>query len=80
MKYPFLFGHARGMLDLLRPGNEPTPLPVEVWSLNNWTTQEVPEISLKMNLKSNSSRSGDIRQELGKRYTVPRRSRIYKAH
>ena len=80
MKYPFLFGHARGMLDLLRPGNEPTPLPVEVWSLNNWTTQEVPEISLKMNLKSNSSRSGEIRQELGKRYTVPRRSRIYKAH
>ena len=30
---------------VLRPGTEPAPLAVKVWSLNCWTTREVPYLS-----------------------------------
>ena len=35
-----------GLCDLSspsRPGSEPTPLAVEVWSPNHWTTRKVPK-------------------------------------
>ena len=39
--YLFIFCHvARGILDP-QPGMETSPLALEVWSLNHWTTREV---------------------------------------
>ena len=41
--YFFGGGRPHGMWDLVpRPGIEPTPRAVEAWSLNHWTTREVP--------------------------------------
>ena len=42
-----LFGHAMQHEILVPwPGIEPVPCPVELWSLNHWTTREVPELFL----------------------------------
>ena len=31
-----------------QPGIKPAPPALEVWSLNHWTTREVPSVSLKL--------------------------------
>ena len=42
----YLFGHTTWHTDLTQPGMQTVPPAVEVWSLNHWTTREVPRISL----------------------------------
>ena len=42
----FFFGCVLGHAGVLipQPGIEPRPSTVEAWSLNHWTTREVPEV------------------------------------
>ena len=42
----FFFGCVLGHAGVLipQPGFEPRPSTVEAWSLNHWTTREVPEV------------------------------------
>ena len=52
------------MWDLsFQPQVKPTPLAVEVWSLNHWTTQEVPEMTIfepRVVALSRSFRAGEV--------------------
>ena len=41
-KFFLLFCHKAPGILVPQPGIEPTPLAVEVWSLNHWTSGEVP--------------------------------------
>ena len=47
----YLFGHTTCGILVPQPGIELMPPAVEVWSLNSWTTREVPENAVKSDLK-----------------------------
>lgn len=60
----FIYLWEHGMWDLsFQPQVKPTALAVEVWSLNNWTTQEVPEMTIfepRVVALSRSFRAGEV--------------------